>query len=125
MANTSKTAKTADNGAAVLEKIGTWPEPFKTMGLRLYEIFKESAPGLQPRIWYGMPGYAASASGPVLCFFRFDSYMTFGLTEHVRFAREDGAKHGLMNSAWFFTELDAATEAEIARIVGKAAGTVG
>ena len=72
-------------------------------------------PDLKPRLWYGMPGYAKD--GPVLVFFRVDDYMTFGLTEKANFTIEDGATNQLMACAWFFTELDDATEAKIADIV--------
>ena len=91
MANTQKqTKKKIDNEAAVLEKVAAMPEPYRAMGERLHELILESAPELQARPWYGMPGYA-KGSGPVLCFFRVDDYMTFGLTEKASFELEDGA----------------------------------
>ncbi len=120
MANTrKKTTKKIDNEAAVLEKVAAMPEPYRAMGERLHELILQSAPELQARPWYGMPGYA-NGSGPVLCFFRLDDYMTFGLTEKASFELEDGAPHQLMECAWFFTSLDDATEAELAAIVRKA-----
>ena len=120
MANTRKTTKKKiDNEAAVLEKVAAMPEPYRAMGERLHELILESAPELQARPWYGMPGYA-KGSGPVLCFFRLDDYMTFGLTEKASFELEDGAPHQLMECAWFFAALDDATEAELAAIVRKA-----
>ena len=61
-----------------------------------------------------MPGYAKD--GPVICFFRADKYMTFGLTEKANFAREEGAPDQLMGSSWFFTALDDATEARLSAI---------
>jgi len=66
-----------------------------------------------------MPGYAKD--GPVICFFRRDKYMTFGLTEKANFTPEAGVPHRLMPSAWFFSSLDDATEAKIAEIVRNAA----
>ena len=121
MANTRKktTKKKIDNEAAVLEKVAAMPEPYRAMGERLHELILESAPELEARPWYGMPGYA-KGSGPVLCFFRLDDYMTFGLTEKASFELEDGAPHQLMECAWFFTALDDATEAKLAAIVRKA-----
>jgi len=113
-------AKKADGEAAVLEKIAAMPEPFRGMGERLHALILRSVPELRPTVWYGMPGYAKT--GPCLCFFRVDTYMTFGLTEKANFAIEDGSPHRLMECAWFFTELDDATEAKIAAIVRKAAG---
>ena len=114
-----KTTK-ADEEAAVKEKIAAMREPFNQIGERLHEIILGSNPALQPKVWYGMPGYAKD--GPVLCFFRVDDYMTFGLTEKANFSLEEGATDQLMPSSWFFTELDDATEQRIAAIVRKATG---
>ena len=114
--------KTGDE-AAVIAKIDAMKEHYRDMGKRLHEVIMETAPELKPRVWYGMPGYAKSASTPVLLFFRADdSYMTFGLTEKANFALEEGAAHKLMECAWFFTSLDAATEKKVATIVQKALG---
>jgi hypothetical protein len=112
------TEKKSDD-AAVLEKVAAWEEPYARIGRRLHEIITETA-GLQPRLWYGMPGYAKSKSSPVICFFRVDDLMSFGLTEKANLA--DGAADKLIPSAWFLTDLDADTEARIADIVTSAAG---
>ncbi|NLG49296.1 MAG: DUF1801 domain-containing protein [Chloroflexi bacterium] len=109
----------ADGEAAVLAKIAEMPAPYRDMGERLHEIITKSAPELAPRLWYGMPAYAKD--GKVVCFFRVDKYMTFGLTEDANLSREEGAPHQLMASSWFFTALDDATEARLADIVRKAA----
>lgn len=109
-----------DPETEVLAKIAEMPEPYRAMGERLHALILRSAPQLRARLWYGMPGYAKN--GPVLCFFRLDEYMTFGLTEKARFCLEPDATDKLMPSAWFFTELDDATEAKIAEIVRKAVG---
>jgi hypothetical protein len=66
-----------------------------------------------------MPGYAKD--GPCVFFFRADEYMTFGLTDKANFTREEGVPHQLMESEWFFTALDDATEAKLSAIVLKAA----
>lgn len=108
---------------AVLDKIAALPA-FNQVAAQLHEIVLQNAPGLQPRLWYGMPGYAPAKSKPVICFFRVDDeeYVTFGLTEKAHLAPDpDGPKH-LMPSAWFLTGLDDATEAQIAAIVRRAAG---
>ena len=109
----------ADGEAEVRAKIAAWRAPFRAMGERLHALILRSAPALQPKLFYGMPGYAKG--GPILCFFRADRYMTFGLTDKANFAREDGAPDQLMASAWYFTTLDDATEAKLSRIVRKAA----
>jgi hypothetical protein len=89
------------------------------MGERIHALILRSAPALQPTTWYGMPAYAKD--GKVVCFFRADTYMTFGLTDKANLTLEDGAPSQLRGSSWFFTALDDATEAELAGIVRKAA----
>jgi hypothetical protein len=112
-------AKTVDGEAAVLAKIAAMPAPYRAMGERLHALILRSAPALQPTTWYGMPGYAKD--GKVVCFFRADTYMTFGLTDKANLTREEGAPHQLLASAWFFTALDDATEAKLSAIVRNAA----
>ena len=106
---------------AVRDKIGELPA-FRDIAARLHEVIVEAAPDLQPRLWYGMPGYATAKKSPVLCFFRVDDdrYVTFGLTEHARHEPDAEAGHQLMGSAWFLTELDEPTEARITDIVRRA-----
>lgn len=115
-----QTKRDDDAEAAVLEKIAAWPAPYKKMGERIHEIILESAPDLRAKLWYGMPGYAKG--GPVVCFFRVDEYMTFGLTEKAHLSVAEDAEDQLIDSAWFLTELDSATEERIASIVRSAAG---
>jgi hypothetical protein len=105
---------------AVLEKVAGLPA-FRDLAARLHEVIVAAAPDLQPRLWYGMPGYAA-AKRPVLCFFRVDDdrYVTFGLTEHAHHEPDPDAGHQLMGSAWFLTELDDPTAERIAAIVRRA-----
>src|SRR6266571_4617091 len=54
--------------SAVLAKIAEMREPDRAMARRLHTIIKESAPGLAPRLWYGMPAYAKDDK--VVCFFQ-------------------------------------------------------
>lgn len=107
--------------AAVNEKIASLPA-FPDVAARLHEVIMEAAPHLQPRLWYGMPGYATSKKSPVLCFFRVDDdrYVTFGLSEHAHHEPDEASGHKLMASAWFITELDRPTEAHVAGIVRRA-----
>jgi hypothetical protein len=112
-------AKKADGEAAVLAKIAAMRAPFRAMGERLHALILRNAPALRPTVWYGMTGYAKV--GPVVCFFRADKYLTFGLTDKANFTREEGAPHQLMECAWFFSALDDATEAKLSAIVRKAA----
>ena len=47
--------------------------------------------------------------------------MTFGLTDKANLTCEEGAQDQLIESAWYFTALDDATEAKLSAIVRKAA----
>jgi hypothetical protein len=117
--NGKAAAKKVADEAAALAKIAAMPSPYREMGERIHALILRSAPALQPTTWYGMPAYAKE--GKVVCFFRADTYMTFGLTEKANLTLEDGAPSQLRGSSWFFTALDDATEAELAAIVRKAA----
>ena len=112
-------ADKADGEAAVLAKIAAMPAPYRAMGERLQAVILYSAPALQPTVWYGMPGCAKD--GKTVCFFRADKYMTFGFTQEANFVRQEGAPHQLIESAWYFTALDNATEAKLSAIVRKVA----
>ena len=112
-------AKPADGEAALKEKIAAMAMPYRAMGERLHEVILASAPHLRPSLWYGMPAY--TRDGQVVCFFRADKYMTLGLSDKANHDLEEGAAHQLRESAWFFTDLDEATEARIGAIVRKAA----
>jgi hypothetical protein len=113
--------ETKSDEANVLAKVAEWDEPYAGIGKRLHEIITEVG-GLQPRLWYGMPGYARTKSSPVICFFRVDDLMSFGLTEKANLAQTQDASDRLIASAWFLNELDGPTEARIAQIVASAAG---
>jgi len=118
-ANTANpAAKRAAAEAAVLAKIAAMPEPWRTMGERVHAVIVRSAPVLQPTVWYGMPAYAKD--GKAVCFFRADKkYMTFGFTQEANLTREEGAPDQLIESAWYLTALDDATEARLSAIVRK------
>lgn len=115
---TDRRSKTgAEMKAEVLEKIKQFSEKNKALAARMHELIMEADPTLQSRLWYGMPGYAKTKDSAVLCFFREDEYMTFGLTEHAKFSPREGTADLLMPSAWFFTDLNDATEQKIINIV--------
>jgi len=116
----SRPNREAEVLAAVLEKIAAMPAPYSAMGERVHTLILRSAPSLQPRLWYGMPGYAKD--GKTVCFFRADkNYMTFGFTQEAGLAAEEGAPDQLIESAWYFTALDDATETRLSAIVNKVA----
>ena len=115
MVESKMETKQARDEAEVLAWIAALPESHRAIGERMHALILRSAPELRPRLWYGMPGYAKD--GPVLCFFRRDKYMTFGLTEKAHFAVAEDVPHRLMPASWFFDDLDEATETRIAAIV--------
>ena len=115
-----KRTSPANGDAAVLAKIAAMPASFPAMGERLHALILRSAPALQPTLWYGMPAYAKD--GKTVCFFRADKkYMTFGITQEANLTRKEGAPHQLIESAWYFTALDNATEVKLSTIVRKIA----
>jgi uncharacterized protein YdhG (YjbR/CyaY superfamily) len=102
----------------VLAKIAEMSEPDRTMGERLHEIIKASAPALSPKTWYGMPAYAKD--GKVLCFFqsaqKFDSrYATFSFTDKANL--DEGA---MWATSFALKELSATEEAKISALVKRA-----
>jgi len=103
---------------AVLAKIAEMREPDRSMAKRLHAIIKESAPGLLPRLWYGMPAYAKD--GKVVCFFQAAAkfktrYATFGFSDKANL--DEG---NMWPAAYALKGLTAAEEARIAALVKKA-----
>jgi uncharacterized protein YdhG (YjbR/CyaY superfamily) len=111
-------ADRADGESAVLAKIAEMQGPDRAIGERLHAVVKASAPGLLPRLWYGMPAYAND--GKVVCFFqsaqKFKTrYATFGFSDKANL--DQGA---MWPTAFALTELTAADEARIGALVKKA-----
>lgn len=111
------TNKDERNLQKVLATLDKMEEPVRSVMLRMHEVIVAAAPGLKARIWYGMPGYATSASSPILVFFRNDERMTLGVSEKVPFRPTGGEEGRLMPSAWYFDQLDEVTEQRVASIV--------
>ncbi len=109
-------AKTSDE-EAVRAKIAELA-PWEAVAERLHELIMETVPDLEPRLWYGMPGYAKSKSSPVLCHFRVDDgLMTFAITEKADLTPPPDATTQLVESAWFVNGIDEATEARIVDVL--------
>jgi len=103
----------------VLAKIAAMQEPDRALAKRVHAIVKANAPGLSPKLWYGMPAYA-NADGKVVCFFqdarKFKSrYATLGFNDKANL--DDGS---LWPVAFAVKGLTAAEEARIAALVKKA-----
>lgn len=111
----------ADGEAVVVAALAAMPEPDRTLGTRIHELVRATAPALVPRLWYGMPAYAkAGKDGKVVCFFQAASkfktrYATFGFQEAANL--DDG---GLWPTAFGLTAMGAAEEATIRDLVTKA-----
>ena len=111
-------AEVAGDESAVLAKIAAMPASDRSMGERLHAIIKASAPGLSPKLWYGMPAYAKE--GKVVCFFqgaqKFKTrYATFGFSDKATL--DEGH---MWPTAFALKELTAADEERIGALVKKA-----
>lgn len=118
MSANKRNMTSAELQAEVLAKITQFSEQNRPLAERMHQLIMEADPSLHPRLWYGMPGYAKTKDSAVLIFFREDAkYMTLGFTESVDVQPKDGASDLLMPCAWFFTDLNNATEQKITEIV--------
>ncbi|MEO5964068.1 MAG: DUF1801 domain-containing protein [Candidatus Limnocylindrales bacterium] len=118
-AATRSRADRADGEREVLAKIAGMPEPDRVIGERLHALIEASAPGLSPKLWYGMPAYARD--GKVVCFFqaaeKFKTrYATFGFSDSANL--DDGS---VWPTAFALAKLTAADEARIGELVKRAA----
>jgi uncharacterized protein YdhG (YjbR/CyaY superfamily) len=106
---------------AVVDKIASLEEPDRTNAARIHAIALEVAPALQPRLFYGSPGYA-NAEGKVLFFYQERAKFK---ARYGNLAFFDGARldDGTMWATGFaVTELSAADEKTVAELVKRAAG---
>lgn len=103
----------------MLTKIKKYEENGFAEASRIHELIMRANPNLCPRLWYGMPGYAKAKDSAVLCFFRKDEYITFGITEAVDIVSlSQGGS--VIASAWFITKLDSKAEELIEQTVARA-----
>ena len=115
-------SKDEKNLSQVIDKIAGMDEPRRSIMRQVHDLIVATAPELKPRIWYGMPAYAASASTPALITLRNDERLNLALTEKAPFHPAGGGDGSLMPAAWYFETVDAATEKRIAEIVRSVAG---
>ena len=107
-----------DGEAAVREKLAEMTPADRAIGERLHAIIRAAAPGLTPRLWYGMPAYAKD--GKLVCHFqpakKFKTrYATLGFSDSSKL--DDGA---VWPVAYAVTKLTSADEAKIRALVKKA-----
>jgi len=108
----------AEQATAVLEKIAAMAPSDRALAKRIHAIVKASAPGLSPKLWYGMPAYAKNDK--IVCFFqdaqKFKTrYATFGFSDSANL--DEGA---MWPTTYALKELTPAEEARIGAIVKKA-----
>ena len=114
-----KSAATKEEDAsALLAKIAEMESADRAMAKRVHAIVKASAPGLSPKLWYGMPAYYKD--GKVVCFFqdaqKFKSrYATFGFSDKANL--DEGA---MWPTSFALKKLTAGDEARIVELVKKA-----
>jgi uncharacterized protein YdhG (YjbR/CyaY superfamily) len=106
-----------DGAAVVLANLEAMPEADRAIGKRIHQIVLAAAPGLAPRLWYGMPAYA-NADGKVVCFFQSGAkfktrYCTFGFQEAANL--DDGGMWPTSYALTVLTDADAARVAELVR----------
>jgi uncharacterized protein YdhG (YjbR/CyaY superfamily) len=127
MKERAKELKAASDGeAAVLEKIAEMSDADRALAERVHAIVRSEAPALVPRTWYGQPAYALPGQGrkpgPLVCYFqpadKFGTrYATLGFNDAAQL--DDGT---MWPTAFALTQMTAANEEEIARLVRAAAG---
>jgi len=108
----------ADEEGALLEKIAEMQEADRAMAKRIHAVIKATAPGLSPKLWYGMPAYARD--GKIVCFFqpaqKFKTrYATLGFNDAARLDEGD-----MWPVAYALTKMTGADEARIVALVKKA-----
>ena len=112
--------KAAEDGeSAVRDALAEMSPKDRALGKRIHAIVTESAPELTPKTWYGMPAYA-NKDGKVVCFFRNagkfkERYAMFGLNDSANL--DEGSMWPI---AYALTELTAADEAKIRKLVKRA-----
>ncbi|MGW1773481.1 iron chaperone [Streptomyces sp. NPDC002104] len=115
----SRADKAAEEEAAVVAKIADMQDSDRVMAERIHAVVKASAPGLAPKLWYGMPAYARD--GKVVCFFqsaeKFKArYATLGFSDQAHL--DEGS---MWPTSFALPRLTAADEALIATLVQNAA----
>lgn len=116
-------AKDSGGPAEVQAAIESLAQPDRELAKRIDSVVLAAAPGLVPRMWYGMPAWAKD--GKVLCFFqpaqKFKTrYATFGFQDSARL--DDGR---MWPVAFAVTDLTEEEEARIAELVERAVGRAG
>ncbi|MCH0564177.1 MULTISPECIES: iron chaperone [unclassified Streptomyces] len=119
----SRAQKAAEAERDVLAKIAEMQDTDRVMAERVHAVIKAGAPGLAPRLWYGMPAYALE--GKVVCFFQSAAkfkarYATLGFNDPAKL--DDGL---MWPTAFAVVEIDDEVEKRILALVRRATGQGG
>ena len=111
-------AGAGETESEVLAKIATFDGSDRAMAERIHAIVKASAPGISPKLWYGMPAYYKD--GKSICFFKdarkFKArYATLGFNDSAHL--DDGT---MWPVEFALMKLTSADEARISALVKKA-----
>ena|SRR5690554_427616 len=100
----------------LINKVSKWKEPYKTLGLTLHQIIKETKPELMPSFMYGMPAYRKVDTKELVCLFRHDAHFTFALLDH---AKVTFGKDALMMqpTSWFIKEFNESVRKQVIDIL--------
>ncbi|MGW1147089.1 iron chaperone [Streptomyces sp. NPDC002454] len=118
----ARRASRADKAEAaardVVAKIAEMPDADRIIAERVHALVTANAPGLAPKLWYGMPAYALD--GKVVCFFqgadKFKArYATLGFNDGAKL--DEGA---MWATAFALTEVTPEVEARITELVRRA-----
>ena len=109
----------AEGEEAVLAALKAMSPDDRSLGERIHEIVKKTAPDLMPKTWYGMPAYA-DKNGKVVVFFRNaekfkERYAMLGFQDNANL--DDGS---MWPVAFALTKLTKADETKIAKLVKQA-----
>jgi hypothetical protein len=100
--------------------INKMKEPFRTIGLKVYDVVVEEAPELIVDLWYGSVAFKDPITKKVICFFRLDMHFTFGLGEDAHFDFTKNKASVIQPSAWFLSDFNNESETLIRQIVRSA-----
>ncbi|WP_204001597.1 iron chaperone [Virgisporangium aurantiacum] len=112
------TKAAVDPEAEVLAKIAEMADADRRLAERVHALIRATAPGLTPRLWYGMPAYARA--GKIVCHFQPASkfktrYATLGFSDEANL--DDGTAWPV---AYAVTELTADAKAALAAVLRRA-----
>lgn len=108
-----------DGETAVQSALAKMTPKDRALGKKIHAIVKETAPGLTPKTWYGMPAYA-NKDGKVVAFFRDagkfkERYAMLGFNDSAKLD-----KGNTWPIAFAIKELTAADEKTVRALVKKA-----